>query len=310
MNLVFMGTSEFAVPSLEIISKHFEVAAVITQPDRPKGRGHRVEPPPVKRAAQQLDLPIHQFTSIKEAAAVDTIISLRPDLIVVVSYGQLIPASVLEIPPRGCINVHASLLPRYRGAAPIQRAIMAGEETTGITTMLMDRGLDTGDIILQTVVEIPTDMNYGALERKLASTGAELLLRTIEEVQAGTAQYHAQDDSQATYAAMIHAEDELINWTDSAWKIHNQIRALDPKPGAYTTFGGIKLKIFASRVLEHERESNMAGAFIAATQEGFVVQTGQGYLEILEVQREGKKRMLAKDFIRGNQLKSGDLLGS
>lgn len=310
MNLIFMGTSEFAVPSLEILSKHFKVAAVITQPDRPKGRGHRVEPTPVKLAAQQLDLPIYQFNRIKETVAIDTIMGLRPDLIVVVSYGQLIPASVLEIPPRGCINVHASLLPRYRGAAPIQRAIMAGEKTTGITTMLMDEGLDTGDIILQTVVDVPTDLSYGALQRKLAYTGAELLLRTIEEVQAGTAQYHAQDDSQATYAAMIHAQDELINWTDSAWVIHNKIRALDPQPGSYTTFGGTKLKIFASRVLEQESDLSMAGAFIAATQEGFLVQTGQGCLEILEVQREGKKRMSARDFIKGNKLKSGDLLGS
>ena len=310
MNLVFMGTSEFAVPSLEILSKHFRVAAIITQPDRPKGRGHRVEPTPVKRAAQLVDLPVYQFTSIKEIAAVDTIISLRPDLIIVVSYGQLIPASILEIPFQGCINVHASLLPRYRGAAPIQRAIMAGEKTTGITTMLMDEGLDTGDIILQTAVDIPADVNHGALERILAHTGAELLLRTIGEVQAGTAQHYVQDNSQATYAAMIHAPDELIKWTDSAWTIHNQIRALDPQPGSYTTFGGTKLKIFASRVPEQERDSGMAGAFIATTQEGFLVQTGQGCLEILEVQREGKKRMSARDFLKGNKLKSGDQLGS
>ncbi len=310
MKLVFMGTSEFAVPSLEIINQHFKVAAVITQPDRPKGRGHRIEPTPVKRAAQQLDLPIHQFARIKETAAVENVIALKPDLIVVVSYGQLIPDSILEIPSQGCINVHASLLPRYRGAAPIQRAIMAGEKTTGITTMLMDEGLDTGDIILQTAVDIPADMNYGALERILAHTGAELLLRTIEEVQAGTAQYYAQDNSQATYAAMIHTQDEFIKWTDSAWAIHNQIRALDPQPGSYTTFRGTKLKIFASRVLVQERGSGMAGAFIAKTQEGLLIQTGQGCLEILEVQREGKKRMPARDFIKGNKLKSGDLLGS
>jgi methionyl-tRNA formyltransferase len=309
MNIVFMGTSEFAVPSLEILNDHFTVSAVITQPDRPKGRGHRLEPTPVKQAAQLLNLPVYQFASIKDASAVETISALGPDLIVVVSYGQLIPAKVLAIPLRGCINVHASLLPRYRGAAPIQRAIMAGEKTTGVTTMFMDEGLDTGDIILQTVVDIPADMNHGTLEQILAKTGAQLLLQTIEELQAGTAQPCAQDDSQATYAAMIHAQDEIIDWNDAAGKIHNQIRALNPKPGSHTTFGGIKLKIFASRVHEQEA-SQAAGTFLRATQEGFLVQTGQGCLEVLEVQREGRKRMPAKDFVKGVRLNPGDQLGS
>lgn len=309
MNIVFMGTSEFAVPSLKILNTNFTVSAVITQPDRPKGRGYQVIPTPVKQAAQQLNLPIYQFTSLKDISAVDTIFSLRPDLIVVVSYGKLIPAQILEIPLGGCINVHASLLPHYRGAAPIQRAIMAGENTTGVTTMLMDEGLDTGDIILQTVVDIPADMNYGTLEHILAETGAQLLLRTIEEIRAGTAQPYAQDDSQATYAAMIHAQDEIINWHDSAWEIHNKIRALSPKPGAYTTFQGMKLKIFASRVHEQETTAT-AGVFLATTQEGFLVQTGQGCMEVLEIQRAGKKRMPAKEFIKGVKLSPGDQLGS
>ncbi|HQA06431.1 MAG TPA: methionyl-tRNA formyltransferase [Syntrophomonadaceae bacterium] len=309
MKIVFMGTSEFAVPSLQIIADNFEVAAVITQPDRPKGRGHKIESPPVKLAAMQRSLPVYQYTRIKDGEAVQLISSLHPDLIVVVSYGQLIPTDILNIPVHGCINVHASLLPRYRGAAPIQRAIMAGEATTGVTTMFMNEGLDTGDIILQTAVEIPLNMNAGALEKVLAQAGAELLLQTIQQVQAGTVRPIVQDNSQATYATMIQPEDEIINWSDSAWDIHNKIRALDPKPGAYTTYNGNKLKIFTSRVHEHENTAR-PGEIITKTQEGFLVQTGQGYLEILEVQKAGKKRMLAKEFLKGIRLDAGEQLGN
>ena len=309
MKIVFMGTSEFAVPSLQILADNFQVAAVITQPDRPKGRGHKIEAPPVKQAAMARNLPVHQYNRIRDSEAVQTISSLHPDLIVVVSYGQIIPVDILNIPDHGCINVHASLLPRYRGAAPIQRAIMAGETITGVTTMFMNEGLDTGDIILQTTVPIPLEMNSGELEQILARTGAELLLQTINQVQAGTVQPKAQDDSQATYAPMIKPEDEIIDWSSSAWDIHNKIRALNPKPGAYTTYKGDKLKIFASRVQEHDN-TGKAGEVIAKTQDGFLVQTGQGYLEILEVQRAGKKRILAREFLKGVRLDAGEQLGN
>lgn len=304
-----MGTSEFAVPSLKAIYEKYSLAAVITQPDRPQGRGHKIVSTPVKLAASQWDMPIYQFDRIKSEEAANLIAALNPDLIVVVSYGQIIPANILEIPPWGCINVHASLLPQYRGAAPIQRAIMAGETTTGVTTMFMDQGLDTGDIIMQTKVEIPADMSGGALEQILAQSGAALLLQTIEEVKAGTVKSRRQDDAQATYAAMIKPEDEIIDWSDSAWNIHNKIRALNPKPGSYTTYDGTKLKIFASRVHDPQNTA-MPGAFVAATGDGFLIQTGEGYLEILEVQRAGKKRISAKDFLKGVRLNQGDQLGS
>lgn len=309
MKIVFMGTSEFAVPSLQMTDDNFEVAAVITQPDRPKGRGHKIEPSPVKKAALERNLPIYQYARIKDRDAFQLISSLSPDLIVVVSYGQLIPADILNIPDHGCINVHASLLPRYRGAAPIQRAIMAGETITGVTTMYMNEGLDTGDIILQTTVEIPLNMNGGVLEQILAKAGADLLLQTIQQVQAGTVRPVVQDHSQATYAAMIQPEDEIIDWSASAWDIHNKIRALNPKPGAYTTYNGDKLKIFASQVHGHENAARI-GEIIAKTRDGFLVQTGEGGLEILEVQKAGKKRILAREFLKGVRLDVGEQLGN
>jgi len=309
MKIVFMGTSEFAVPSLQVVADNYTVAAVVTQPDRPKGRGHKIEPPPVKAAAMQRNLPIYQYNRIRDEEAVQLVSSLNPDLIVVVSYGQLIPPDILNIPVHGCVNVHASLLPRYRGAAPIQRAIIAGETATGVTTMFMNEGLDTGDIILQTAVEIPPNMTGGELEQVLAQAGAELLLQTIQEIQAGTVRPLVQDHSQATYAAMIKPEDEIIDWSASAWDIHNKIRALNPQPGAYTIYEGSKLKIFASRV--HEKENTArTGEIVAKTPDGFLVQTGQGCLEVVEVQRAGKKRMLAKEFLKGVRLEEGEQLGS
>lgn len=309
MNLVFMGTSAFAVPSLQMANKYFTVAAVISQPDRPRGRGHRLEPTPVKQAAQDMALPVYQFNHIKDPIALETIASFQPDIIVVVSYGQIIPPAILDLPRCGCINVHASLLPRYRGAAPVQRAIMAGEETTGVTTMFMDQGLDTGDIIMQTSVAVSAEMTHGILEDILAREGAELLVKTIQAIKVGTARRFPQDNQLATYAAMIHRQDELIDWSARARDIHNQIRALNPKPGAYTTFNDIKLKVFSSKVYD-DQGYKPAGVIISATPNGLLVQTGQGCLEILELQREGKKRLPTREFLKGVKLLPGDQLGN
>lgn len=309
MNLVFMGTSEFAIPSLLKMRDVFQVTAVFTQPDRPRGRGHKLEPTPIKRVAIEAGLPVYQYESIKDSEAEAVLYKLKPDIIVVVSYGQIIPASILDMPSWGCINVHASLLPRYRGAAPIQRAIMAGETSTGVTTMFMDKGLDTGDILLQRATEITDDMDYGTLQTRLAEIGADLLAETIESVAQGTIQRIPQDNSVATYAAMINKDDELIDWNRPAAQLHDQIRALSPKPGTYTTFMGKKIKIYKSRVAASE-EQYEAGTFVGDTAAGFLIQTGQNCLEILEVQKEGKKQIPASEFLKGVRLQPGDRFGN
>lgn len=309
MNLVFMGTSEFAIPCLLKMQDEFKVKAVFTQPDRPRGRGHKMEPTPIKSVAIEAGLPVYQFESIKDSEAELVLSELRPDIIVVVSYGQIIPASILALPPCGCINVHASLLPSYRGAAPIQRAIMAGETKTGVTTMFMDKGLDTGDILMQRALEIPDDMDYGTLQTRLAEIGADLLAETIGSVVQGTVQRTPQDNAVANYAAMINKDDELIDWNRSATQIHDQIRALSPRPGTYTTFMGKKIKIYKSRVAA-SAEPFEPGTFVGVTAAGFLIQTGQNCVEILEVQKEGKKQISASEFLKGVRLQPGDRFGN
>lgn len=309
MNLVFMGTSEFAIPSLLRMRDEFQVTAVVTQPDRPRGRGHKLEPTPIKSAAIEAGLPVYQFESIKDSGAEAVLSELKPDIIVVVSYGQIIPASILDLPPWGCINVHASLLPRYRGAAPIQRSIMAGETLTGVTTMFMDKGLDTGDILMQRATEITDDMDYGSLQNRLAEIGADLLAETIGSVAQGTIQRTPQDNEAATYAAMINKDDEFIDWNRPATQIRDQIRALSPKPGSYTTFMGKKIKIYKSRVAPSVEQFE-AGTFVGDTAAGFLIQTGQNCLEVLEVQKEGKKQISASEFLKGVRLQPGDRFGS
>lgn len=308
LKIVFMGTSEYAVPSLEALagSSH-QLVGVISQPDRPRGRGKRLQPTPVKEAASRHDIPVWQFERIRETQAVQQVRELGPDFIVVVSYGQILPPDLLKIPKEGCVNVHASLLPYYRGAAPIQRAIMDGWRTTGVTTMLMDAGMDTGDILLQEEVPISDEADHGQLESQLAEVGAHLLLDTIAGLSAGSIKPIEQDDAQATYASMISREDELIAWFWSAREIHNRIRALSPFPGAYTMFHGERLKLYRSRVYD-ELSSGEEGVFLFATAEGMVVQTGRGALEILEVQKAGKKRMAAREFLKGHTLIQGSPL--
>lgn len=309
MRIVFMGTSAFAVPILEkLLDTSYEIAGVVTQPDRPKGRGNKLAASAVKEKAVSCGLSIFQPVKIKTPEAIEYIGEWRPDLIVVVSYGQIIPAAILQMPAFGCINVHASLLPKYRGAAPIQRCLMNGEKKSGVTTMFMDEGLDTGDILLQQEVEIGNETTFGQLHDQLAAVGAELLITTIEKLKTGTLVRRKQDEAASTYAAMIKKEDELINWQDKAKKIFDQIRALNPQPGASTMLSGETLKIFKSRIIK-EPGDGVPGEITAVLPSGFIVKTGDGALEILEVQKAGKKRIDAGEFLRGSSLKAGIMLG-
>ncbi|MEN6390628.1 MAG: methionyl-tRNA formyltransferase [Syntrophomonas sp.] len=308
LKILFMGTSLFAVPSLEALAgPPHHLVGVVSQPDRPRGRGRRLQPTPVKEAALRYGIPVLQFDRIRDELAVQGIKELGPDLIVVVSYGQILPPDLLKVPKWGCVNVHASLLPHYRGAAPIQRAIMDGLTVTGVSTMLMDVGMDTGDILLQEEVPIPDEIDHGGLETRLAQVGAGLLTKTVAGMSTGSIKPVPQEHDKASYAAMISREDELISWNSSAREIHNRIRALSPFPGAYTMFQGERLKLYRSRVFK-ELGQGPEGVFLFATNDGLVFQTRQGALEILEVQKAGKKRMAAREFIKGYPLAQGSRL--
>jgi len=308
MRIVFLGTPEFAFPSLNgLYREGYEIAGVVTQPDRPRGRAKTPQPSPVKEKALRLGLPLVQPHSLKDPGFLQWLEEKRPELMVVVAYGKILPPEVLRLPLKGCINLHPSLLPKYRGAAPIQRALMAGEKETGVTTFWMEERLDAGDIILQERADIPEDITAGELQERLALLGADLLLKTLELVREGRAPRIPQEENRATYAPPLTPEDERIDWHRSAWEIHNQIRALSPQPGAYAIRQGRRLKIFKSQLWE-EGKRGCPGEVLKETPEGFVVQAGSGQLLILEVQPEGKKRMRAKDYTRGHPFKEGERL--
>ncbi len=310
MRIVFMGTSHFAIPSLKaLIASEHEIVGVVSQPDKQRGRGRKVTPTPVKEIAEQHKLELFQTANIKTPESIERIKQWKAELIVVVSYGQIIPLPILEYPRHGCINVHASLLPRYRGAAPVQRALMDGIKSSGVTIMFMDEGLDTGDIIMQEAIAVDENINHGELEKILADKGADLLLQVVNRLAQGKKLSRVvQDDSQASYAARISKEDEIINWSESAYSIHNRIRALNPQPGAYSYINGTKVKIFASKV-RSEAGSGVIAEVIEVDKNTFQVQTGQGVLEILEIQKAGKKRMPTSEFLKGFPLQPGVLLG-
>lgn len=309
MKIVFMGTSAFSVPSLQkMLETQHEIIGVITQPDRPRGRGQKLIPSPVKEFALNNGLQIYQPARIRDDEAIDQLRSWDPDLVVVVSYGQIIPAEILDFPKLGCINVHASLLPRYRGAAPIQRAIMAGESVSGITTMAMDKGLDTGDIILQLPVKIGADMDCGIYSEILANAGADLLIDTLAILQSGSYPRRRQNPGKATYAHMINREEEKIDWRRPATDIYNLIRALSPQPAAYTSFGEHRFKIFSARVTDSNRAAS-PGEIVKIGPQTMVVQCADGALDLQELQLAGKKRMPSSEFLKGFKLNVGDKLG-
>ncbi|RCW50033.1 methionyl-tRNA formyltransferase [Paenibacillus prosopidis] len=313
MRIVFMGTPEFAVPSLRLLlDQNYNVVAVVTQPDRPKGRKKTLTPPPVKEAALSFGLPVLQPERMRSAEAVAAVAELHPDLIVTAAYGQILPKALLEIPRLGCINVHGSLLPKYRGGAPIQRSIINGERSTGVTIMYMAEGLDTGDMI--SVVELPiTDEDTsGTMFEKLSIAGAELLGKTLPSIIAGEAKAVPQQDDLATYAPNLTRDDERIDWSKSARAIFNQVRGLSPMAGAFTYLNGEVFKIWACAV-PSETASNKAnadfGTVVSADSSGIKVQTGDGLLVLKEIQPAGKRTMTAAEWLKGARLEAGTLLG-
>ncbi|MDG5468321.1 methionyl-tRNA formyltransferase [Deltaproteobacteria bacterium IMCC39524] len=306
LRTVFMGTPDFALQTLQgLIDAGCKMVGVYTQPDRPKGRGKQLAAPPVKELAQKYDIPVYQPLKLRQPEAVAELEALAPDLIVVVAYGQILPKSVLEIPAHGCINVHASLLPKYRGAAPINKAIIDGETETGITTMYMDVGLDTGDMLVKKTLSIGPEETAGELHDRLASLGRETMEETLRQLCAGTLQREVQDDEQSTYASMMKKEDGRIDWGRSAQEIHNHVRGLDPWPGAYTTLNGELLKLAET---SPEAAEGLPGSVIAAGKNGVCVACGSGSLRIQQLQLAGRKRLTAADFLRGCPLEAGAMM--
>ncbi len=308
MRTIFMGTPDFAVGTLKaLIDSRHEILAVVTQPDKPKGRGKAMQFTPVKEVAVEACLPVFQPVKVREPEFVERLRALKPDVIVVVAFGQIIPGSILEIPVYGCVNVHASLLPKYRGAAPIQWAVINGEEKSGVTTMQMDAGLDTGDMLLSREVVLDKEETGGSLFDKLSAVGAELLIETLKELEAGHLKpVKQQVESPTPYAAMMTKEMGSIDWNKDAAAIERLVRGLNPWPSAYTRLGGKTLKIWRAAV--KEEESGLAPGTVIGAKKSLSVQTGKGILEILEVQLEGKKRMDADAFLRGYPVEVGSVL--
>lgn len=310
MRIVFMGTPDFAVGSLQALcesGKH-EILAVVTQPDRPKGRGNKLLQTPVKEYALEQGLTVYQPQKVKNPEFVELLHELQPELIVVAAFGQFLSKEILELPKYGCINVHASLLPKYRGAAPIQYAIIKGEKESGVTIMQMDIGMDTGAMLDKVVVPIEENTTMGELHDALREQGATLLLQVIDKIAAGTAVAEPQDDAQATYATLLDRSMEHIDWSKTAQEVHNLIRGFNPAPSTFTKLpNGKSLKIWGSKMTD-KSSAAAAGTVIETGKHSFFVACGEGVLEITEVQPESKKRMPAQVFLNGRGVQEGDLL--
>jgi methionyl-tRNA formyltransferase len=305
MRIVFMGTPEFAVPSLEALLKSGDpVVGVVTQPDRPRGRGQRLSPSPVKLIAQREQLPVLQPTKMKDSAFMASLSGWQPDVIAVAAFGRILPPAILSLPPRGCINVHGSLLPKYRGAGPIQWAIINGETETGITTMLMDEGMDTGAMLLQEKMAIGPEDTAGSLSSRLADLGGRLLVETLARLKAGTLSPRPQDHTQATLAPLLKKEDGVINWNLPARAIANRIRGLTPWPGAYTFLKQERWMI--SRAIATDETATVAPGQITATSKDAIhVATGEGLLAIRELQPASSRRMTVAQYLAGHPLHTG-----
>ena len=306
LKTIFMGTPDFAVPCLEVLQAKTEVLAVITQPDRPKGRGHNLQASPVKQKALEYNLPVLQPEKIKTEEFTAELERLQPDLIVVVAFGQILSQRILDIPPLGCVNVHASLLPRYRGAAPIHWSIINGEKETGVTTMLMDAGLDTGDMLLKDKVTITEEMTTEELHDQLMAMGGKLLAETIDGLANGTITPEKQDDSFSNYAGMLNKETGHIDWSKSAVEIHNLIRGLNSWPVAWSMKDGKNYKFWRTKV-ENSNSDKAPGTVVELRKNSFCLATGEGLLEVLEIQPPSKKRMSAGDLLRGHGVAVGDI---
>lgn len=312
MNIVFMGTPAFAVPSLEmLIAEGYTIAAVVTQPDRPQGRKKVLTPTPVKEAALRHGIPVLQPQRLRNPEAVAELAEYKPDLIVTAAYGQILPKSVLDMPALGCLNVHGSLLPAYRGGAPIQRSIINGESVTGITLMYMAEGLDTGDMIARTEVPIEDDDTAGTMFEKLSQAGAELLRRELPRLVKGRVEAEPQDDSKATYAPNLTRDDEKIDWSRTSREIYDQIRGLVPYSGGFTLWNGEVFKVWAAAKPDSAQKpsgDSQPGTVLELHETGIVVKTGDGTLTLLTVQPSGKKAMDAAQFVRGTSLTAGTVL--
>ncbi|GFO61632.1 methionyl-tRNA formyltransferase [Geomonas silvestris] len=307
LRIVFMGTPQFACPTLKtLIDRGENVVAVVTQPDRPKGRGQQTLPPPVKELAVAHGIPVLQPVKVRHPEAIEEIRALKPDLIVVVAFGQILPKALLDIPGKGCINVHASLLPRYRGAAPLNWCIINGETESGVTTMLMDVGLDTGDMLLKAVTPIDPDEDTSSLHDCLSVLGAELLAQTIDLAAKDMLEPEKQDDALTCYAPMMKKEDGLIDWTREAAAIKNQVRGMTPWPGAFSYLDDKLLKVYR---VQSAQGAGRPGEVLAASRDGIEVACGTGSIVIYELQLEGKKRLPAAEFLAGCKLEPGTLIG-
>jgi methionyl-tRNA formyltransferase len=309
MRVVFLGTPEFAVPSFRaLMEAGHEVVAVFTQPDRPKGRGGALAESPVKVAARELGIRVHQPERIRRPESVELLCELRPDMMVVVGYGQIIPQIIIEIPGQGILNVHASLLPKYRGAAPIQWAIANGETETGVTIMQIDAGLDTGDMLVKRTAGIGPDETAPELSARLAPVGAELLLTAMRQIEDGTVRREKQNDAEASHAPILRKDDGWIDWARPAMQIYNRLRGFRPWPGAYTSFRGQQLSVIRAKPT-HDAVT-VPGALVVEKRRVFAGCGEKSALELLEVQLAGKKRMSAEAFGNGYQIRAGERLGA
>lgn len=310
MRVVFMGTPDFSVPTLQkLIDEKHEILAVVTQPDKAKGRSKAVQFTPVKELAVKYDIPVIQPVKIRNNEEFyNTMKELNPDVCVVVAFGQILPKEILELPKYGCVNVHGSLLPKYRGAAPIQWAVINGEKEAGVTTMQMDTGIDTGDMFKKAVIPVAEDETGGSLFDKLSNVGADLLIETLKDIEAGTAKAEKQNEEESSYVKMFTKEFGQIDFNQSAYKIECLVRGLNPWPSAYTSLHGKTLKIWKAQVVD-TNESQTPGTIIEVAKDSFTVMTGEGALKILEMQLEGKKRMPTDAFLRGYSVSVGEQLG-
>lgn len=306
MRVVFMGTPEFAIPCLDALpAAGHEVAGVFTRPDKPKGRGYALTAPPVKRRAEELGIPVYQPDGVRDGAALEILSSLAPDILVVVAYGKILPEEILTLPRYGCLNVHASLLPRHRGASPIQWAIVSGDRESGVTTMRMDAGMDTGDIYEAAALPIGEEETAEQLHDRLSSLGAKLLCSTLAGLERGTLQARPQPEEGVTYAPMIQKEMGLLDFAKPAAVLHNLIRGFYPWPGTYTFLEGRRLRIHSARVVKEPGEAGR----LTISNGRMLAGCGEDSLQLLEIQPEGKKRMLAADFLKGSRVKDGTPLG-
>ncbi|MCI9422211.1 methionyl-tRNA formyltransferase [Lachnospiraceae bacterium WCA-9-b2] len=311
MRVIFMGTPDFSVGTLKaLIDAGHEVVLAVTQPDKPKGRGGKMQYTPVKEKALEHQIPVFQPKRVRASECIEELRKYQADVIVVIAFGQILPREILEMTPYGCINVHASLLPKYRGAAPIQWAVINGEKISGVTTMQMDEGLDTGDMLLKTEIVLDEKETGDSLHDKLADAGAKLCVRTLKELEEGTVKPEAQGDSPTEYARMLDKSLGEIDWNQDAVSIERLIRGLNSWPSAYTDWDGKVMKLWEAQVIEGQETKEAVGTVVKVEKDGFFVQTGCGLLKVLALQIPGKKRMEAGAFLRGYTMKEGTILGN